>query len=152
MPPFDCEPLTLTFSLKETPELDQIFGYEALEPMPKEDNFYPKKIIKSGLVTVVLWKDGTKTVVRCAGDETYSLYNAFVSALAKKVYGSNSAVKRIIDNAVTVQKPKKKPEMEWNEIMMDCPACGGRGTLTGTRADNGHFHGRCEACGTILME
>lgn len=112
MPPFDCEPLTLTFSLKETPELDQIFGYEALEPMPKEDNFYPEKIIKSGLVTVVLWKDGTKTVVRCAGDETYSLYNAFVSALAKKVYGSNSAVKRIIDNAVTVQKPKKKPEME----------------------------------------
>ena len=45
----------------------------------------------------------------------------------------------------------------WNEPLeeerMDCLVCGGKGTIVGTRAkSNGHFHGRCTACGCLVME
>lgn len=47
--------------------------------------------------------------------------------------------------------------VEWNKppevVKMPCPHCGGENTLIGTRSKvNGHFHGRCEKCGCILME
>ena len=46
---------------------------------------------------------------------------------------------------------------EFNEPMpeerMDCLICGGKGTMVGQRArTNGHFHGRCEKCGAVMVE
>ena len=60
-------------------------------------NFGVKRIIFSPPATIVFWEDGDKTVVKTAPDDKYSPYFGFVSALAKKVYGSSSAVKAIID-------------------------------------------------------
>ena len=54
------------------------------------------RIIFSPPATIVFWKDGTKTVVKCADGEPFSEYNGFAAALLKKVFGSNSAVKKII--------------------------------------------------------
>ena len=48
--------------------------------------------------TIVFWADGTKTVVKCMEGQEYSKYYGFVCALAKKVYGTNSAVERIVKN------------------------------------------------------
>lgn len=56
----------------------------------------PKKIIKSGDRTIVFWKDDTKTIVKRSDDTADDLYSAFCAALAKKVYGSNSQVKKIL--------------------------------------------------------
>lgn len=56
----------------------------------------PKKIIYNGPATVVFWTDGTKTVVKKAKGQRDDKYSAFCSALAIKLYGSNSAVKRRI--------------------------------------------------------
>ncbi len=56
----------------------------------------PKKIIKSGDRTIVFWKDDTKTIVKRSDDAEDDLYSAFCAALAKKVYGSNSQVKKIL--------------------------------------------------------
>ena len=56
----------------------------------------PVKIKKDGRVTVVFWKDGTTTAVRCGMDQKYDSYMAFCAALGKKVFGSNSALKRAI--------------------------------------------------------
>ena len=64
------------------------------------DVFMPEKIIKSADRTIVFWKDGTKTIVKCADDEYYDIYSAFTAALAKKVYGSNSQVKKILRTKV----------------------------------------------------
>lgn len=58
--------------------------------------FMPEKIIKSADRTIVFWKDGTKTIVRRSDDTADDLYSAFCAALAKKVYGSNSQVKKIL--------------------------------------------------------
>ncbi len=79
--------------------LDTLLGNRPLTPIPV-------KIIKSGPVTVVFWEDGTKTIVRCAKDEVLDDYDAFTAALAKKVYGSNTHVKKII-KAVTAEQKKK---------------------------------------------
>ena len=66
----------------------------------------PERILKSDTATIVFWTDGTKTVVRRSADEPDNEYTAFTAALAKKVYGSNNAIKKIIKTKTEVQKPK----------------------------------------------
>lgn len=54
------------------------------------------RIIFHEPATIVFWADGTKTVVKCMEGQEYSKYYGFLCALAKKVYGTNSAVERIV--------------------------------------------------------
>ena len=55
---------------------------------------------------------------------------------------------RIIKDALA-EEWDKPPEV----VEYDCIFCGGKGTMRGTRArSNGHFHGCCENCGTVIME
>lgn len=72
----------------------------------------PKKIIvnEDSKVTVVMWDDGTKTIVKCSGADQYDPYAAYCAAFAKKCYGTNSQLKKTIENLTVVQesKPKKK--------------------------------------------
>ena len=72
----------------------------------KKISYIPKRILINNQTTIVFWEDGTKTIVRCAADETFSVYNALASALAIKIYGSNSAVKRILKEKTSFQKVK----------------------------------------------
>lgn len=54
---------------------------------------------KDGRVeTIVGWSDGTITRVWLAKGEENDPYVAFTAALAKKVYGSNSAIHRIVNS------------------------------------------------------
>lgn len=69
------------------------------------EKYTVKRILKSGNRMIVFWKDGTKTIVKRAEDEADSDYAAFTAALGIKLYGSNSALKRIVASA-EVQKPK----------------------------------------------
>ena len=70
----------------------------------------PKRIVKSGNRTIVFWKDGTKTVVKRCEDEPDSEYSAFVAAFAKKYYGSNSRIRKVIKGITEYQKEKKGKE------------------------------------------
>lgn len=69
--------------------------------------FTPKRIVKNGVATIVFWQDGTKTIVKRAPYEPESDYAAFTAALGIKCFGSNSALKRIVERTET-QKPKKQ--------------------------------------------
>lgn len=69
--------------------------------------YTPERILKSGDCMIVFWQDGTKTVVKRSADEQDNDYAAFTAAVCIKLYGSNSALKRIVRSA-EVQKPKKK--------------------------------------------
>ena len=71
-------------------------------PMP-----VPDKIFRCGDVTTVIWKDGTKTIVKLMPGADDSDYGAFTAALAKKIYGNNSKVMRY---AGMVQRVKSKAE------------------------------------------
>ena len=55
-----------------------------------------KKLIFHDPATIVYWKDGSKTVVKCMDGTPFNEYYGFVCALAKKIYGSNSAIDREI--------------------------------------------------------
>lgn len=56
----------------------------------------PTKIIRSGPMTIIFWDDGTKTKVRRAEGTPDDPYLAFCAGLAKKIYGNNTRVKKLI--------------------------------------------------------
>lgn len=74
----------------------------------QEKDLCPNRIIKSGNRTIVFWSDGTKTIVKRAEDEPDNDYAAFTAALGIKIFGSNSALRRMIKKSVKVQKKKEK--------------------------------------------
>lgn len=68
-----------------------------------------KKVIydEAAGVTVVLWMDGTKTIVRAAEGEKHDAYLGYCVALAKKMHGTNSALKRNLEKVLVVRGDKK---------------------------------------------
>lgn len=56
-----------------------------------------KRIIFHNPATIVFWKDGTKTVVKCMEDQEFSKYYGFLAAVVKKCYGNNSKINRMIE-------------------------------------------------------
>ena len=47
-----------------------------------------KDVIFNPPATIVLWKDGTKTVVRCGENDTYSKEHGLAMAICKKALGN----------------------------------------------------------------
>lgn len=73
---------------------------------------YPEldRIIYSGNRTIVFWKDGTKTVVKCKKDDKFDEYSGFVAAFAKKAFGSTHHLKKLISRAKVSQNKKNKKD------------------------------------------
>ena len=67
----------------------------------------PEKIFRCGNATTVIWKDGTKTIVKLMPGADDSDYGAFTAALAKKIYGGNG---KVMKYAGMVQRVKSKAE------------------------------------------
>ncbi len=68
-----------------------------------------KSVIFSSDKTIVLWDDGTKTIVTCGEGDSFDPYAGFCAAVTKKVFGTTSCVKRIIkQNSKTVPVKVKK--------------------------------------------
>ncbi len=72
----------------------------------------PKKVVydETAGVTVVLWMDGTKTVIRAAEGEEHDPYHGYCVALAKKIHGTNSALKRELEKVLVIQNEKRDPD------------------------------------------
>ena len=69
------------------------------------------RVIFNDPATIVFWKDGTKTIVKTMEGRTFNPYEGFCVATTKKMFGSNSAIKRIINeksNANTLKKEAVK--------------------------------------------
>lgn len=67
----------------------------------KPDKILPDGTVKpGGIFTTVKWKDGTYTTVKASKDDCCAPnpYMAFCAALAKKLYGSNAAVHRVVNH------------------------------------------------------
>lgn len=54
-----------------------------------ESTFVIDKVIFNPPATIVFWKDGTKTVVKCKEGEEFSEWSGIALCLAKKLYGPN---------------------------------------------------------------
>ena len=57
-----------------------------------------KKVIFNNPKTIIIWADGTKTIVSCSEGDTYDEYAGFCAAIAKKICGCTANVKKIINN------------------------------------------------------
>ena len=47
------------------------------------------RVIFNGPATIVFWKDGTKTVVKCGKDEAFDREKGLAMAMCKRLYGNN---------------------------------------------------------------
>lgn len=55
--------------------------------------------------TIIFWKDGTKTVVKADPDEDpYIPYLGFCAAIVKKIFGTNSSIKKILKERSNYQE------------------------------------------------
>ena len=84
--------------------ITEIVGYYArgYDIMPKI-----KKVIFSDPYTIIIWEDNTKTKVKAI--DQFDEYNGLCIAVAKKVLGSNTKIKRYVENAT---RQKKEPSVE----------------------------------------
>lgn len=80
-----------------------------------------KKIIHSGPCTIVFWEDNTKTVVRLEEGKEYDEYAAFTAALAKKCYGNNSQVHKILEKKTKRDLQDKIKNAKAVELFPDIP-------------------------------
>ena len=86
--------------------------HEAIKPKFWEDC----KIQRNGKYTTVIWKDGTVTRVTCQDSDYPDDLRAFEEALAKKLYGSRTALKKFVEKRtvdVTHKKESKKFDKRW---------------------------------------
>lgn len=74
-----------------------------------------KKVYFNNPVTVVLWVDGTKTIVRCQEGDVYSKETGLAMAIAKKVFGNkgnfNEVFKKFIPEYVKSEVADEMPEV-----------------------------------------
>lgn len=75
----------------------------------------PQKIIYSGNRTIVFWNDGTKTIVKVAKGQEFDEYLGFIAAYAKKMFGTNSKIKKLIEAISSRPEPKKAKKSDATE-------------------------------------
>lgn len=56
-----------------------------------------KKVIYSGPKTIIIWSDGSKTIASCGKEDTFDPYVGFCAAAAKKMFGSTSKIRKIVE-------------------------------------------------------
>ena len=85
-----------------------------MEKEKNSSNPFAVKHIDFGRKTTVYWEDGTQTVVRCARDTEFSEYAAFTAALAKKIYGTNTAINKLVrdKDLRKIRAEEKKANLE----------------------------------------
>lgn len=86
-----------------------------LWPLKCITNLQVKSIKFDKKFTTVTWNDGTTTRVGCMLEDEYNKYEAFCAALAKRIYGSTSSVKHIVDTKdeqIEIDKQRKEREAQ----------------------------------------
>lgn len=101
---FDCSSFTISVKPGELKkEIDERGKRNSVRSA--KTVYTPRRILRSGPATIVFWEDGTKTIVKfCAGETEDSAYAAFTAALAIKIFGSNSKLKKIVKTKTEEQK------------------------------------------------
>ncbi len=102
----------------KVPPVDKLQVREYYRYIP--DWLQVDRVIFHNPATIVFWKNGEKTVVKCAENETYNEYAGFCAAVAKQVFRTNSTVNRIVRNAyrepekpVSEQRKEKSDDIDW---------------------------------------
>ena len=78
----------------------------------------PEKVIFNDPATIVFWKDGTKTVVKCMEGDTYNPEVGLAMCVCKKLYGSkyHKFFRYYAPKEPVAKEAKKKEEASLDEI------------------------------------
>ena len=72
-----------------------------------------KEVIFNGDHTIILWWDGTKTTAVCGEGEKFDRYAGFMAAVCKKLFGSTTKAKALLDEKdQTLRREKMLEEKE----------------------------------------
>ncbi len=63
-----------------------------------------QKVIFNNPKTIVFWSDGSKTIVSCREGDTFDNYAGFCAAVTKKILGSTSHAKKILNDKESIPK------------------------------------------------
>ena len=100
---YDCSSFTLSVATEDLRK--EIAEYSKRSSVRSAKTVYtPIRILRSGPATIVFWEDGTKTVVKLSDGDEDSAYAAFTAALAIKIFGSNSKLKKMVKTLTEEQK------------------------------------------------
>lgn len=103
--------LSVTWMLASRKETEKM-PYEKVDILLMPE---PQKIFFRNPTTIVFWKDGTVTSVRCAKDDVFTEFGGYTAALAKKMYGNHSDISRIIEKARAKDTAPVAPPKSWVE-------------------------------------
>lgn len=71
----------------------------------EREKLVPKKVIFNPPATIVFWKDGTKTIVKCREDDIFDEEIGLSMAIAQKFAGDRSKFKKMVKKA---SRPQEK--------------------------------------------
>lgn len=66
-----------------------------------------RKVIFNDPATIVLWSDGTKTVVKCSPEDTFDMEKGLAMAIIKKMAGNDNRFHKVFKQYT--KKKKKEP-------------------------------------------
>ena len=66
-----------------------------------------RKVIFNDPATIVLWSDGTKTVVKCGPEDSYDMEKGLAMAIVKKMAGNDNRFHKVFKQYT--KKKKKEP-------------------------------------------
>lgn len=81
---------------------------KALESTQLADSMRINKVIYNPPATIVLWADGSKTVVKCSKYDDYDAEKGLAMALCKKMFGNDNSYHKIFKKHI--------PEKECNQL------------------------------------
>lgn len=101
----------------EHEELDVKYHKEKTTVKTKGKHSIPgiERVHFSGKACVVIWEDGEKTVALCGDGEAFDRYTGFMAAVTKRLFGSTSAAKRLMDEKDAGYQAQLKAEKEAKE-------------------------------------
>ena len=77
------------------------------------DRFVVKKAIFNEPYTIVIWADGTKTIVKCAKGQAYDKYTGLVTCYLKRGFGGETIyprirkeIRKVLDDSIKKEKEK----------------------------------------------
>lgn len=107
---------TVEYTVEDTVEYTKELLNKLIGGTDEMKNVDVKKIIFNGPKTIVLWTDGTKTIVSMSKDETnFDPEAAFCAAYTKKMFGTNSKIKRVIKEKSNIEQHQRIVEEKLKE-------------------------------------
>lgn len=107
--------------IKNTASKDGVFWFQDAnltpykEPSTALTSNDVKNVIFSGGKTIVLWADGTKTIVTCGEGDVFDPYAGFCAAVTKRMFGTTRNAMRALEKTSKTATPKKKEALPTTE-------------------------------------